>query len=69
MLPIGSSGRQREGTACNLDRDGDGKPDVDRNLDGWDDRETYAIQNADTDEIFLNPQDRRTEEYITGRFG
>ena len=27
------------------------------------------IEYSDTDEIFLNPQDRRTEEYITGRFG
>ena len=27
------------------------------------------IEFSDTDEIFLNPQDRRTEEYITGRFG
>ena len=27
------------------------------------------VEFSDTDEIFLNPQDRRTEEYITGRFG
>ena len=27
------------------------------------------IEFSDTDDIFLNPQDRRTEEYITGRFG
>ncbi|MYB41500.1 MAG: phosphate ABC transporter ATP-binding protein [Chloroflexi bacterium] len=27
------------------------------------------IEFSDTDEIFLNPQDSRTEEYITGRFG
>ena len=27
------------------------------------------IEFSDTEEIFLNPQDRRTEEYITGRFG
>jgi len=27
------------------------------------------VEFSDTDEIFLNPQDSRTEEYITGRFG
>ena len=27
------------------------------------------IEFSDTDEIFLNPQDSRTEEYIPGRFG
>ena len=27
------------------------------------------VEYSETDEIFLNPQDRRTEEYITGRFG
>ena len=27
------------------------------------------VEFSDTEEIFLNPQDRRTEEYITGRFG
>ncbi len=27
------------------------------------------VEFADTDQIFLNPQDERTEQYITGRFG
>ena len=27
------------------------------------------VEYADTEDIFLKPQDRRTEEYITGRFG
>ncbi|MCS6938631.1 MAG: phosphate ABC transporter ATP-binding protein PstB [Roseiflexaceae bacterium] len=36
------------------------------------DRETRAgelIEFAATDEIFTNPKDRRTEDYVTGRFG
>ena len=28
-----------------------------------------VVEFADTDQIFLNPQDERTEQYITGRFG
>ena len=27
------------------------------------------VEYDETDQIFLNPTDRRTEEYITGRFG
>lgn len=27
------------------------------------------VEDASTQELFTNPQDRRTEEYITGRFG
>ena len=27
------------------------------------------IEEGDTDEIFTNPRDRRTQDYITGRFG
>ena len=27
------------------------------------------VEFQDTDQIFLNPQDERTEQYITGRFG
>ena len=27
------------------------------------------VEYAETDQIFLNPQDERTEQYITGRFG
>ncbi|PZN15779.1 MAG: phosphate ABC transporter ATP-binding protein [Proteobacteria bacterium] len=27
------------------------------------------IEEGDTDEIFTNPKDRRTQDYITGRFG
>ena len=34
-------------TGTDVDLDGDGLPDPDRNLDGYDDRETYAIMNAD----------------------
>ena len=28
-----------------------------------------VIEYSDTDELFSNPQDKRTEDYITGRFG
>ena len=28
-----------------------------------------VIEYNDTDELFSNPQDKRTEDYITGRFG
>lgn len=28
-----------------------------------------VVEYADTDQIFSNPQDQRTEDYITGRFG
>ena len=28
-----------------------------------------VVEYADTDAIFSNPQDQRTEDYITGRFG
>jgi len=34
-------------TGANIDLDNDGAPDPDRNLDGYPDIETYAIQNAD----------------------
>ena len=27
------------------------------------------VEFASTDQLFKNPQDKRTEEYITGRFG
>jgi phosphate transport system ATP-binding protein len=27
------------------------------------------IENGDTDRMFSNPKDQRTEDYITGRFG
>ena len=36
------------------------------------DRETRAgelIEFAPTDVIFTNPKDKRTEDYVTGRFG
>lgn len=39
-------------TGTNLDLNGDTFPDVDRNLDGFDDRETYAIMNKDADDGF-----------------
>ena len=44
-------------SGCDLDEDGDGEPDIDRNGDGWDDRETYVIQNADTDDDFQRDDD------------
>lgn len=28
-----------------------------------------AVEYSDTAELFANPQDKRTENYITGRFG
>jgi hypothetical protein len=39
-------------SGVNLDLDGDGAPDVDRNGDGFDDRETYTPLHADTEERF-----------------
>jgi phosphate transport system ATP-binding protein len=29
----------------------------------------YLVETGDTDEIFTNPKDKRTQDYITGRFG
>ncbi len=29
----------------------------------------YLVEEGDTDEIFTNPHDTRTQDYITGRFG
>ncbi len=29
----------------------------------------YLVEFNDTNEIFINPQDKQTEDYITGRFG
>tara|TARA_B110000263_G_scaffold249609_1_gene267738 strand:- start:710 stop:1483 length:774 start_codon:yes stop_codon:yes gene_type:complete len=34
-----------------------------------DDRAGYLVESGETDVIFQNPQDERTEAYITGRFG
>ena len=28
-----------------------------------------VVEYADTDKLFSTPQDQRTEDYITGRFG
>jgi hypothetical protein len=39
-------------TGANIDMDGDGVPDPDRNMDGYPDIETYAIQNADGEDGF-----------------
>lgn len=39
-------------SSANVDVDGDLQPDVDRNFDGFDDRETYAVMNADTNDDF-----------------
>jgi phosphate transport system ATP-binding protein len=33
------------------------------------DREGYLVEYGSTKEIFTNPRDQRTEDYITGRFG
>jgi phosphate transport system ATP-binding protein len=34
-----------------------------------DDRVGTLVEYAPTEEIFANPKDKRTEDYITGRFG
>ncbi len=34
-----------------------------------DDRAGYLVEYGETNEIFTNPQEKLTEEYITGRFG
>jgi phosphate transport system ATP-binding protein len=34
-----------------------------------DDRVGGLVEYGDTDQIFTNPRDKRTEDYITGRFG
>ena len=34
-----------------------------------DDRAGYLVEFNDTNQIFTNPSDKRTEDYITGRFG
>ncbi|HVS17666.1 MAG TPA: beta-propeller fold lactonase family protein [Planctomycetota bacterium] len=39
-------------SGCDIDFDFDGFPDLDRNLDGYDDIETYAIMNTDKDDDF-----------------
>jgi len=39
-------------TGANIDADGDGIPEADRNFDGYVDTETYAVMNPDTDEDF-----------------
>jgi phosphate transport system ATP-binding protein len=33
------------------------------------DRAGYLVEHGPTSELFTNPRDRRTEDYITGRFG
>ena len=33
------------------------------------DRAGYLVEHGETNEIFTNPQEKLTEEYITGRFG
>ena len=39
-------------SGVNIDFDGDGQPDLDRNLDGYVDLETYAPMNTDKDDDF-----------------
>jgi phosphate transport system ATP-binding protein len=34
-----------------------------------DDRAGYLVEMADTVEIFTNPKQRLTEDYVSGRFG
>ena len=34
-----------------------------------DDRAGYLVEHGETQQIFTNPVDERTEAYITGRFG
>ncbi|MDA0997928.1 MAG: phosphate ABC transporter ATP-binding protein, partial [Proteobacteria bacterium] len=29
----------------------------------------YLVEVGDTEQIFTNPKERRTQDYITGRFG
>lgn len=43
---------QQVNSGVNLDLDNDGMPDIDRNGDGFDDRETYAVLYADREERF-----------------
>jgi phosphate transport system ATP-binding protein len=33
------------------------------------DRAGYLVEYGDTQQVFTNPRDRKTEDYITGRFG
>ncbi|MEM7307084.1 MAG: beta-propeller fold lactonase family protein [Planctomycetota bacterium] len=40
-------------SGVNVDLDNDGSPDVDRNLDGWSDLESYTPLNADADDDFM----------------
>jgi len=39
-------------TGANIDLDNDGTPDLDRNLDGYSDIETYAVMNPDSEDDF-----------------
>jgi phosphate transport system ATP-binding protein len=34
-----------------------------------DDRAGTLVEYSETNEFFTNPKDKRTEDYITGRFG
>jgi phosphate transport system ATP-binding protein len=33
------------------------------------DRAGILVEYGETNQLFTNPRDRRTEDYITGRFG
>ena len=33
------------------------------------DRSGYVVEIGDTNDIFTNPRDRLTEDYVSGRFG
>lgn len=49
---IVSNGVRNVNTGVNVDEDGDGQPDADRNLDGYVDIETYTPMNIDLDDDF-----------------
>jgi phosphate transport system ATP-binding protein len=34
-----------------------------------DDRAGYVVEQAPTSQIFTNPRDKMTEDYVSGRFG
>jgi len=40
-------------SGVNVDNDNDGVPEIDRNFDGFDDRETYVPMNPDDDDDFI----------------
>ncbi|MCZ6597238.1 MAG: hypothetical protein O7B99_06355, partial [Planctomycetota bacterium] len=49
---VGGPNIRNINSGVNIDVDGDGNPELDRNADGWIDLETYAVLNVDTDDDF-----------------